>query len=211
MNRPVLVCFAVPQEARPFRRMIHGHPNVRPLVTGMGGRNAGRAVHDALLKFNSERVFTCGFAGGLNPDLKVGAVLFESSSTSDPIATRLKAAGANAASFFCAERVAITVAEKKAMRALTGADAVEMESAFVQDVCRKASVDCVTVRVISDAANENLPLDFNTLMTGDYQLSPIKLAWAILKAPKKIPALMRLGRNSSQAARNLADVLIRII
>jgi hypothetical protein len=86
-----------------------------------------------------------------------------------------------------------------------------MESAVVEGVCRESGIECLTVRAISDTACENLPLDFNALMTPEQKLSPAKLALAILKAPQKIPVLVRLGKNSAFAAKQLADVLAALI
>lgn len=211
MSAPVLVCCAVPQEAKPFHNLIRGRTDVHLLITGMGARNAERSTRAALKSIRSTTVFSCGFAGALNPELKIGDVVFATESLDGSLAKRLRSNGAKSVSFFCAERVAITSAEKSALRARTGADAVEMESEIIQRICREAGIECVTLRVISDSAHEDLPLDFNALMTGEQKLSPAKLARAILKAPQKIPALIRLGRNSAFAAQQLADVLAKII
>lgn len=201
-HAPVLVCFAVPQEAKPFQKLIRGRDDVRVLITGMGARNAERAIGEALRQFRPARVFTCGFAGALNPALVIGDVVCERET---PIQ------GTKPVTFHCATRVAITVAEKSALRAQTGADVVEMESAIITRACRAAGVECVTLRAISDTAQEDLPLDFNALMTAEEKLSPFKLTFAILKAPQKIPALMRLGRNSALAAERLAGVLAHAV
>lgn len=198
MKALVLVCFAVRQEAKPFQKIIRGRDNVRVLITGMGARHAERSVRKALEKFRPARILTCGFAGALDPDLKIGDVV---------CARETPVAGAKPVTFHCAARVAITVAEKARLRSETGADAVEMESAVIARVCREAGVPCVTLRAISDTAHEDLPLDFNALLTPDEELSSGKLALAILRVPQKIPALMRLGRNSAQAAQRLAEVL----
>jgi adenosylhomocysteine nucleosidase len=201
-HAPVLVCFAVPQEARPFQKLMRGRDDVRVLITGMGARNAERAIGEALRQLRPARVFTCGFAGALNPALVVGDVVCERETS---------VRGAKPVTFHCATRVAITVTEKSALRAQTGADVVEMESAVIARVCRATGVECLTLRAISDTAHEDLPLDFNALMTPEEKLSPVKLALAILKAPQKIPALMRLGRNSALAATRLAEVLARVV
>lgn len=199
MNAPVtLVCFAVPQEARPFQKLIQGRQDVRVLITGMGARHAEQGIREALKNFRPQRIFTCGFAGALLPELRIGDVVCS-------LETPVK--GAKPVKFTCAERVAITRAEKSALRAQTGADAVEMESAVIARVCREAGLECVTLRVISDTAQENLPLDFNALMTVEQKLSAGRLALAILKAPQRIPALLRLGRKSALAAQRLAAAL----
>jgi adenosylhomocysteine nucleosidase len=156
-------------------------------------------------------VFTCGFAGGLNPDLKLGDVLFEIRNPESGIRNQLLAAGAKPGTFFCADRIAVTMGEKKKLRAETNADAVEMESAAIQAVCAERGIECVTVRVISDPAGEDLPLDFNVLAKPDQSVDLGKLAWAIAKAPGKIGKLRELQRNTRLAAGRLAAVLAKVI
>lgn len=205
----ILVCFAVKEEAPAFRKLVGPNSGVATLVTGMGRRNAEAAVRRFLASQPAELVLTCGFAGGLHPDLAPGAVVYET--TDEELAVRLHQAGAKPAKIFCADRVAVTVADKQELRKSTGSDAVEMESAAIQNVCRELKIPCVTVRVISDAAGEDLPLDFNQLYRPDMSLDPGKLAWTIAKSPWKIPSLMRLQKRCQFAAEKLAAVLLRVI
>jgi adenosylhomocysteine nucleosidase len=123
----------------------------------------------------------------------------------------LIAAGAIPANIFYADRIATTVTEKKKLRAETGADAVEMESAAIHAVCRERGIPCATVRVISDTASEDLPLDFNALSKPDKNLDFGKLFLAIAKSPGKIPALMQLQKKTKFAAERLAGVLEKIV
>jgi nucleoside phosphorylase len=203
-SRPLLVCFAVAQEARHFHS-----PHAETLVTGMGQGNATRAGAAVLAQRRPRVLLTCGFAGGLNAELRSGDVVF-SAEAGTRLAATLRAAGAKPVSFHCAARVAITAAEKSSLRASTGADAVEMESAPLRALCQSRGIPSATVRVISDAVDESLPLDFNALMTPDYALSYVRLARAVALAPWSIPGLWRLGRRSDGAARRLAEVLTRV-
>ena len=75
-----LVCFALREEAAPFRKMVTARPDVSILITGIGRKNAENAVREFLAGgvgtlAPPELVLTCGFAGGLNPDLKLGDVV----------------------------------------------------------------------------------------------------------------------------------------
>jgi adenosylhomocysteine nucleosidase len=209
MSAPVLVCFAFEAEAKPFRKLIRNRTDVRVLVTGMGRRNTERAIESALNAERPARVFTCGIAGGLDPTLRIGDIVFQT--RDEEIAGKLRRAGAKARAITCETRVAITAAEKAALRERTKADAVEMESACIQEACAQQQIACATVRAISDAANDELPLDMNLLWTGGKNLNPVKLTLAILKSPQKIPALLRLGKNSAIATRQLGRVLSRVI
>jgi adenosylhomocysteine nucleosidase len=120
-------------------------------------------------------------------------------------------AGACPVRFHCSTRVAITVEEKRALRQATGADAVEMESSIIRAICRAHGIPSATIRVISDAADEDLPLDFNALLTSEQELNYPKLVLTLLSSPSKIPALLRLQRQTQLAARRLAEVLVRLI
>jgi adenosylhomocysteine nucleosidase len=217
-----LVCFALKEEAAPFHKIAAGRPGVFTLIVGIGRLNAEKSVRGFLAACSPERVLTCGFAGGLNPDLKLGDVVFENGNRQPAIGNELEprdldgyetlvAAGATPVKFFCADRIATTVAEKQKLRAETGADAVEMESAAIAAVCRERGIPCTTLRVISDPANEDLPLDFNALAKPDQSTDFGKLAWAIVQSPGKIGALIRLQKKTKFAARQLAAVLTQIL
>ena len=231
----VLFCFAVEQEAKFLDREIQReakflaqHARVpwpvrfwakaRPglpwpreiLITGIGRENAERKLHSALKAEPYQLVLSCGFAGGLNPYLTAGTVVFSTDEDAG-LTPALVAAGACPVRFHCGDRVATTVEEKETLWKATGADAVEMESAIIRAICRAHQIPSATIRVISDAAQENLPLDFNVLMTAEQKLNYGKLALALLGSPKKLPALLRLQRQTQIAARNLARVLTQVV
>ena len=205
MSNPVLVCFAVPAEARFFTAR-----DVRTLITGIGRKSAEAALRKALASVQPSLVLSCGFAGGLNPELPAGAVVFDADQAAG-LEDGLTKAGAHPARFHCVDRVATTVAEKRRLRDATGADAVEMESAVLRALCRERHLPSATVRAISDTASEDLPLDFNALMTPRQKLSYVRLAGALVAAPGKIAALRRLQRQTTLAAKNLARVLAEVI
>ncbi len=204
-----LVCFAVVHEARFFNRG-GTLPGAMTLITGMGGTNAARAVERALERKRPDWVFTCGFAGGLNPDLPSGAVVYDPKGSA-PWAGRLANLGARPVSFHRGERIASSAGEKLQLRETTGADAVEMESHIIREIVVRQGVPCATVRVISDAAHEDLPLDFNRLMNHRSAISYPKLAWALVRCPNRIAALARFQRTTRKAARQLGTVLEELI
>lgn len=205
----VLVCFALEHEAAPFRRAIKNQARVSILITGIGQQNARNSLRKALTDNSPTLVLTCGFAGGLDPRLKIGDVVFM---TIEPGLDRaLEEAGARPVGFHCVTRIVSSAAEKAALRSKTNMPAVEMESGVIQEVCREHNVPAGTVRAISDAAMDDLPLDFNKLSNPDQSLNYGKLAWAVAKSPGKIPALLRLQKNSRLAAENLARVLVKVI
>ena len=206
-NSPAtLVCFAVREEAAHFRQLARSRPDIEILLTGMGRRNAEKAIGAALAKQRLQRVITAGFAGGLDPGLARRTVVFCAEKETN-LMLALLSAGARRVLFYCAEAVVATAAQKRVLHDNTGAQVVEMESQFIQALCREHEVPVATVRVILDTATEDLVLDFNRLMTPDQRIDGRKLAIALLKSPQKIPALFRLRKESAMAARALGEVL----
>lgn len=207
---PILVFFAVKEEAMEFHRLLKNRPRTRILFSGMGRKNAEVAINEALANFRPWLVLTCGFAGGLNPRLSKGTVVFSDPGDAD-IESRLLAAGAIGAKFHCAEKVVSTAAEKRALHESTGADVVEMESGVISAIAAHRGVPCTTVRVILDEAHENLPMDFNQFLTSDYRMNYLKLMRQLLAKPGKIRELKAFQSGMKAAASALAEVLIRVI
>jgi adenosylhomocysteine nucleosidase len=206
----VLVCFALPEEAASFRRQLTGEVGLEILVTGMGARNAAQRTRAALEGNRPELVLTCGYAGGLDPALATGQVVFACDGP-PALRARLQRAGAREVRFHCAARIVATAAEKWSLRLATGADAGEMESEAIHRLCQERGIPCATVRVISDTAEEDLPLDFNQVLTPDQRLDGPRLAAAILKAPSRIPGLLRLRKQTRLAGNALGQALAQIL
>jgi adenosylhomocysteine nucleosidase len=204
-----LVCFAVKEEANAFQKLA-GASDVQVLVTGMGRRNAEKTFRARVENEKPELVITSGFAGGLNPALSLGDVVYDADA-SVTIISALATAGGRPAKFVCVEKVASTAREKQTLRAASGADAVEMESEAIRGICRAAKIPSATVRVILDTAGEDLALDFNEFMDENQRLNTAKLAWAVVRSPLKIGALLQLRKNSKAAAERLAQVLNAIL
>lgn len=206
----ILVCFAVKEEAAPFRPLVANRPDIKVVVTGMGANNAKVGFEQALQEHKPASVLTCGYAGGLNPTIAPESIVFDS--TPDfSLTEKLVLAGATRGTFHCATKVATTVGEKTVLFTQTKQDAVEMESGIIRHICRERGIPAATVRVISDAAQETLPLDFNQLMTPEMNMDFGKLALTLLKSPGKIPALIRFGNRTKSSAEKLAHCLARTL
>ncbi|MCU0771960.1 MAG: hypothetical protein MUE94_09380 [Verrucomicrobia bacterium] len=202
----VLVCFAVAAEARGFT------PPVRPvtevLITGMGLRQARASVERYLAGRRPTLVLSCGFAGGLNPKHSLGTVLFDDTHAGI-FRDRRPGCGAQPGRFVHADRVLASVADKARLFQSSGGDAVEMESSGIVSVCRAANLPVLVLRVISDTAAEDLPMDFNRYCRPDGSLSLPRLLWGLARSPGVIPELIRFQSRLRQASGELAGTLER--
>jgi len=201
-----LVTFAVPEEAGPFRRFRLR--DVRVFVTGMGAEAARRGIRAAFASGTPDLVITAGFCGGLDPALKRGTVVVDK--CSDPslleVAERV---GIRPAAFHFSDRIAVNADEKARLAEQTGKAVVEMESGVIAETCRERGIPVATIRVISDQSDEDLPLDFNKLMTRRGGVHLGRLAVELARRPGVIRRLMRLRKETRQAAANLAEALLK--
>jgi len=206
----LLVCFATKTEANPLRRLLIGRTGRRVLLTGIGEANARAALTRYLEAEQPALVLSCGFAGGLDPALAFGQVVFNADEQC-ALTPALRAAGAASASFCCVARVLTTAAAKQVIRQTTRADAVEMESAVIRACCQARGIPSATVRVISDTATEDLPLDFNRFLDQERRMRHASLLLELLKSPRHINSLLRFHRRMRLAAERLAQTLGRIL
>lgn len=181
------------------------------VANGAGPRLAGRAVDAACGGWKVDAVISTGFCGGLDPGLAVGQVIAASEIEARESGKRYPAylpqetASAPArGSILSMDRVAVSVEEKKALRA-TGAAAVEMEAAGVAERARCHGIPFYCIRVVSDAAGESMPLDFNLYRTAEGRFKRGAIARAALAKPFRIPGLLRLRRQARIASMRLGE------
>ena len=199
----VIICFAVPEESQVLRRKRR---DLKTLHTGMGRKNATQSLSNYLDHHRPQAVISAGFAGGLNPNLETGTVLFQ---FPQPLPVKLEGdfEGARAGRFRCSDRIVVTRSEKALLWEATGHDAVEMESEPICQVAASHRIPSLILRVISDSANDDLPLDFNRLVTRDMRISLPKLGLTLARHPTKIPKLIRFHRTIQRAATRLSDAI----
>jgi nucleoside phosphorylase len=197
-----LVCFAVKEEAKYFAPP----PNVRVLVTGIGRNNAYYKLDAYLAKETPASVLTCGFTGGLNPKFKLGDILYDVDEGS-PWEKALLASTGTLARFHFDKRIACTANEKNKLWHATGKDAIEMESETIRQACLNRKIPSATIRVISDSAHDDLPLDFNLIFKPDYRLDFTKLTARLLLKPQLMLKLLHFQGETITAAKSLGAFL----
>lgn len=151
-------------------------------------------------KVDVSRVISTGFCGALDPALQVGDIVVAGKQPGSP--NSRFATG----EILSADRVAVTAAEKRSLRDKTGAVAVEMEASAVAQKAAEWGVPFHCIRVVSDTAAEDLPLDFNLYRDAQGRFSRFRIALAAMARPfTAIPALLRLDNNCRCAAAALGE------
>jgi adenosylhomocysteine nucleosidase len=156
------------------------------VANGPGKRLAAQVMEK---RIEVDGVISTGFCGALDPALRVGDIV-----------------DARSRRIHTADRVAVTAREKAALFASTGAAAVEMEAAALEQAASAWRVPFYCFRAVSDTAAEDMPLDFNLYRDAAGRFSRGRIALAALARPfTAIPALLRLDRNCRIAAESLGD------
>lgn len=212
----VIVLFALEREAAPFRRLARDLKAVRILVTGVGSTRT-RAVLEKLFSepLPPSIIIAAGFCGALQADLQVGDVVIASevvdqSGRSWATNSQLSRAGQPKRRLLTVNHLIANASEKKRLRELHRADAVDMESAVIAEICAARDVRFAAVRAVSDASETELSPQLVRLLSGG-NVSVWRAVCALLGKPSLFGEFRRLARDTRLAARKLAEVLENII
>jgi adenosylhomocysteine nucleosidase len=169
------------------------------VANGPGPRLVERALEN---KRRVDHILSIGFCGALDPVLRIGDIV-----VSGEVPEGLGASFVQG-DVVSVDRVAFTAREKGELRVATGAAVIEMESAAVAQKAREWDVPFGCVRVVSDVAGEDLPLDFNRYRDADGRFARTRIALAALRRPFTVlPRLVRLDRDCRRAAERLGEFL----
>ena len=207
--------FARPEESGAFRRKLVGVRKgkcgaltawrgsigkiaVTIIHTGIGPASAERALRELLTYESPRRVISAGFAGGLDPALRAADTL-----TAD-FPTPL---------IFSKAIPLETPAEKIAAFRGTGARIVDMETGTIGAACAAAGIPLTTVRAVSDAADEALPVPFAVWFdTARQRARPLALVAHLLRHPSHLAPfarfVLRLPRVAEALAQAIAAALV---
>jgi nucleoside phosphorylase len=232
----VLVTFAVNAEFAPWRKLrefsennanlckIHtaqfGELEVDVLLTGIGGRSAWLETTKRVWSGDIDICISSGLAGALHKRHRPGDILAAKSVQSvawkqkilcdaELVASAVEAGAREVNSFYSAENVILSALEKCELGKC--ADAVEMESGQVLYEAVAFGTRVVAIRGISDAVEEDLPLDFNRVTTTSGEVSMSRVLAQVAMNPGKVPSLIRFGQQSRMAADQLCGFLDRYL
>jgi adenosylhomocysteine nucleosidase len=194
--------------------------SLRVLETGIGRS----AVDDALDWILGEAMpprflVYAGFAGALDASVRVGDVLLADEVVDEagrhwprcwPAATVGIPPWIRRGRLLTAAHLVTTPEAKQRLGVQHHARAVDMEAAYVAQRCAARNVPFGCVRAVSDAVDVPLSSSLLALMSGGHVSLPRVIA-ALMRKPMLLPELLRLGRDSRRAARQLAAAVRELL
>lgn len=191
----------------------------QPLIkSGFGPENAATAAR-ALAAEGATALMSFGFAGGLDPALKVadlilaelvldggGATVFPDPAWQAVTAHNFAELNVIPVTVY-SDRVVIATPEDKArLHGETGASAVDMESFAVGNVARQLGLKFLVLRAILDPADQIIPESALAGYSQDGTISKKDIAGALMARPQDMPAMIQLGIDNRRAQQTLGSV-----
>ena len=184
------------------------------VANGPGRENAAKSVELAAEQFPIAAIVSTGFAGALDPSLKVGdaflagrVIQFEGG-LKYPVELPAKPLETPAivGTLLTIDHVAQDASTKASLRQ-HGAGAVDMEAAAIAQQAAQRGLPFYCVRAISDKAATNLGIDFNAARRSDGTFSGWRIAGQAGLSPSRWLELFSLWRDAQKAAATLARLL----
>jgi adenosylhomocysteine nucleosidase len=187
------------------RYRIFESDNAALICGGIGAAAARRATEAIIQEVNPERVVSVGFAGALDASLRAGDVLeprtvinaADGARTEVPLGAGVLVSSASVAG----------KAQKLSLGKAYGASAVDMEAAAVAQGAQARGVEFGALKVISDAADFNLPA-LDRFVAPDGSFRSVSFACHVALRPWLWGTTMMLARNSLKASAALSAALV---
>jgi hypothetical protein len=107
-----------------------------------------------------------------------------------------------------ADRVIESASERIAFSKSNGAIAVDMETEIIANACAARGLPMLSIRAISDTANEPFPAPPAVLFDlARQKTNPQRLALYLTKNPGRIATLVRFAKQIAKARANLTEAL----
>jgi adenosylhomocysteine nucleosidase len=190
------------------------------IVYSGAGRAAARAATELLIDGHRPNlVISAGFAGGLQPSLPRGALLFPSEVVDldgnrfpvAPLDDQEKPGRPGACRLLTVDEIVRTPEDKASLRESFQADIVDMESSAVATVCRDRGKRLLSIRVISDDAQAELPTEIARMLNRSTSFQVGAAFRAILRRPAAVKDFWRLHAHAIEASDRLAKGLTEVI
>jgi nucleoside phosphorylase len=174
---------------------------------GIGAVAARRAAEAVIAAYEPKLIYSAGFAGALDSKLKVG----------DLVHPRrvINAGDGSSVGIDGGEGILVTFGsvaspqQKLKLRESFNADAVDMEAAAVARAAEARGIEFAVAKAISDEVDFQFP-STERFIDSDGRFSEGRFAWFAVCHPWLWLKVMRLARNSGEAARALCDWLATI-
>jgi adenosylhomocysteine nucleosidase len=207
---------AGPRDGVATIRGILGGKEVAILHTGVGEKSCRARIELFLQRERFEYLISAGFAGGLEKQLAVGDLVVAENFSSQALLQSshldLRGAGVFLGKLLTVREMVDSATERSRLGAKTGAAAVDMETEFIAEACRKYETPMLSLRAISDTTSESFPAPPQVLFDLEKQKTDfVRLAVYLLTHPGALLRLNAFRQRIARARQNLTAALETIV
>ncbi len=192
-----------------YHRGRVGGADIAAVRSGMGLERAEQATRQLIEDTDPEHVIVVGIAGGLGAST-VGTLVRPTTVVDRSVGESFRATPlADATGVISSSDDFALTADLVERLVDDGVLAVDMETAAVARACGERAVAWSAVRVISDLVSDHPDDAVLALARPDGSPDTAAAIRFMLRNPRRIPQLVRLGRDASRAARRAAEEAAR--
>lgn len=198
-----------------IRGSLHGK-TVAVIHTGVGEKACRSRLGAVLERERFDYLISAGFAGAVEKELRPGNLIIAENFSSPELlqSPRLEIAGDGlfAGKLLTVADLVDAAGDRERLATETGADAVDMETKFIAELCGKYSTPLLSIRAISDTSSEPFPAPPKVLFDLAKQKTDYgRLAIYIATHPGVVPRLNAFRQRIALARKNLTGALERIL
>lgn len=185
---------------------------------GVGQKSAAAAAREIIRAYEPKWVVSAGFAGSLSDQVQRGHLLMASAvqnRAGEALQIELKMEPSprlHIGKLLTVDQIIRTAAEKKALGEQHQALACDMETFAIAQECALANTKFLSVRIISDGLEDELPREVEQLLQEKNLAKQAGIALqALWKRPGAALDLWKLRDEAHKAADRLAKFLLQVI
>jgi len=169
---------------------------------GMGAEAARRAAEAVIVLYGPSVVYSAGYAGALDPEVKVGKLIRPGRVINAGDSSSVEITGGEGV--LVSYGLMASPAQKAKLRKAFGAQAVDMEAAAVARAAEARGVRFAALKVISDEFDFELPA-LERFVDSEGRFLEMRFALFAVLRPWLWPRVIRLARDSRRATRVLCE------
>lgn len=209
----IAIAFALEFEGAYFRAKHNPRLRVGIWLLGAMGPAVAQNLEKKLESNQPSLVISAGFAGGLQPGLPIGDLLIGTNQSDPRIVGALSLGeGWHQGPLLTEAAIVERAEDKRRLAEHTGCLAVDLETAHMAKVCAARKIPMLSVRCISDAEGDDMPVPADLLMSPQTgRPEPLQLFRHLVGNPSSVAGFNRLLKNAKIAQTRLAEGLDEIL
>jgi adenosylhomocysteine nucleosidase len=209
----IAIVFALEFEGAVFAAKQDRQLRVATWLLGAMGAGTAEVLAKKLAQTKPRLVISAGFGGGLQPGISVGDLVLGLNYSDPTVASQLVLSDRwHRGNLFTAEAIVEKSEGKRKLGEETGCLVADLETAHLAKICAEHHIPMLSVRCISDALEDDMPVPANVLLhpeTG--RPDSLGLFRHLITNPTSVGGFNRLLKNAKTAQNGISDGLTEVI